>query len=323
MIVLLTGAPGSGKTYRAVKLMLDELKNGNIVCSNIDGIKKEKIPNSENLIIITNDLVYKKTQFFEYKNIESFIDRIRQKKGDKKIIFVIDEAQRFLGRYAKLNQEVIFTFDYHRHLNIDFYLITQDKTKISRDIYVLAEFEIRAVRRSTQLLNRFKYKYLLDNEEFKSEVLKPSDDIFQLYSSFQVSTADTTRYFAYTKLLLTLSLFFSFAVASFLYLRHLFLPSSVHTASRELPSSRNTSSSLPLSSSHSFHTASREFPRSRNTSSSSLPVKGVVRQGSFGYVITSDNRLLEFHDNLLKLGSRLYNVSVLEKRLLSPSVACR
>jgi zona occludens toxin (predicted ATPase) len=224
MIVLRTGTPGAGKSYHAVLSIKKDLKKGYIVVTNIEGIRKELFPNPENLILIHNDLTRKKELFFHYSEIKKFIERIRQKKGERKIIFYIDEAQRFLGRMKRLNQEIIYTFDYHRHLDCDFHLITQDRKKIHPDITVLAEYEIRAVRRSSQLLNRFKYKYMLDGEEFKKEVIKPDKKVFELYSSFDVKNAETKRYFAYTRLIMTIVLMFAVSIGSFEYLKYMFTP---------------------------------------------------------------------------------------------------
>jgi len=233
MIILRTGTPGAGKSYHAVLSIKKDLKKGYIVVTNIEGIKKELFPNPENIILIHNDLAKKKELFFYYSEIKKFIERIRQKKGERKIIFYIDEAQRFLGRMKRLNQEIIYTFDYHRHLDCDFHLITQDRKKIHPDITVLAEYEIRAVRRSSQLLNRFKYKYMLDGEEFKKEVIKPDKKIFELYSSFDVKNAETKRYFAYTRLIGTIALMLIVSIGSFEYLKYMFTPKKTEATARE------------------------------------------------------------------------------------------
>ncbi|MBW2635708.1 MAG: DUF2075 domain-containing protein, partial [Deltaproteobacteria bacterium] len=167
-IRVITGVPGSGKTYLAVHHLLE-----NYFKWSKDRQEYIKKPNFEDLTIITNidgfmldhinlNDALKKANV----NIETFFTKDYQEKITEKynkIIYIIDEAQQYFHRRF-YNKDVFYYFEYHRHLGHDIYIVTQDRLLIPKDLYLLAELELRAVKRSLSLGGELKYKKLSNNE---------------------------------------------------------------------------------------------------------------------------------------------------------------
>jgi hypothetical protein len=184
-IRLVTGVPGSGKTYLAVDHLVKNYFNYD---KNIDEyVKKDNkiqiITNIEGFLLdhLNIDQILKDAQI----PFEIFFSKDYQEKIHKKypqIIYIIDECQQYFHRKF-YNKDVSYYFEYHRHFGDDIYLITQDKRKLSLDIGILAEFEIRAVKRSFSLMGEFKYNVISDGIIADRKILKPNKKIFALYTS--------------------------------------------------------------------------------------------------------------------------------------------
>jgi len=183
-INLITGKPGAGKSYLAVTLLIekyykkrDELwvpKDDSIlVCSNIDGLQLPHLNIPEYLT--KNKLTYNK--FFDVEFQKTFTAE-----QGKKLVYVLDECQVQFGPYFK-KESVIFYFDYHRHLDHEIWLISQDKAKICKQISVLSEFEYRAVAKSLSIAGEMKYNVLQSGEQIAKRVIKPKKEVYELYKS--------------------------------------------------------------------------------------------------------------------------------------------
>jgi len=105
-------------------------------------------------------------------------------KGYKKIIFAVDEAQKYFDRKF-YDKDVFFFFQYHRHYGVDILLATQDASVLPKEIRVLAEFIIRAEQRSLTLKS-FKYKYYSPDgsTHLFNQTLRKDDKVFSIYKSF-------------------------------------------------------------------------------------------------------------------------------------------
>lgn len=186
-IRLITGVPGTGKTYLSLNILLEDYFKFNrktkqyekqkdvTVITNIDELKLDHI----NL----NEAIKKSGG-----SVEKFFSNTYQEKIHKKyknVVYFIDECQQFFPTRFR-NQEVFFFFEYHRHYGFDIYLITQDKFKITKEIALLAELEYRAVKRTLSLLGELKYNILSDREIINRKVLRPKKAIFDLYKSANV-----------------------------------------------------------------------------------------------------------------------------------------
>jgi len=187
MIELITGAPRAGKSYLAVKLILDQFF---IYQKDIDRFVKK--PNKKNITLITNieglrldhislDEAVKSSGL----PIQKFFTKDYQQKISKKypeIIYAIDECQQFFPDTFR-DTDTRFYFEYHGHLGHHIYLITQDRFRCCRAIMSLAELEIRAVKRTLSIAGEFKYNVISDGVIIDRKMIKPSKKIYRLYRS--------------------------------------------------------------------------------------------------------------------------------------------
>lgn len=230
MIVCITGVPGSGKSYKAISIINELLKDANnVIFSNIDNFRFErwklfyqyhnkKFADNPFLkleygsyIDISNYLKRFGSSWFSFENMKKFLKTFID--DGKKIFFFIDECQLYFDKYFK-DVDVIYFFDYHRHLGIDIYLITQAIHKISPAISALCEYEIRAVPRSLRFNNMFVYKKIINNDIVGREVLKVRKELFTLYSSFVASSNENVQT---PMLFFIIPLFFVVSIISFIY----------------------------------------------------------------------------------------------------------
>jgi len=203
-ITLVTGNPGSGKTYFAVKKMLDDffkwdkaantftLKDSKYeVVADIDGLK---IPHlrlddelrqaaeseaSENKL----DAVSKVRTYFNYEYHQK-----RLENGGKPLIFIIDECQRYFGTDLGLKQwsrEIYYFFEMHRHLGYSIIMVAHSVEKIAKGIRPLLETEIRAYPRSKSLFGEMRYAEFVGQQKVNiaPKVLKPDQKVYGLYKS--------------------------------------------------------------------------------------------------------------------------------------------
>ena len=198
-IKLITGIPGSGKSYLAVHHVISNYFTYSkesqefIVKSNQDGpytiitnIDNFKIPH-----IDLNDAIKSMNL-----TIDSFFTVPNQERISKKypnIIYIIDEAQRMFPRKNRYQSETWFYFEYHRHLGHDIYIITQDKFLVAQNIILLVEYEIRATKRMLSVFGELRYLIKSDNEIIDRKTLKPSKRIFNLYKSMDAAESDKIK----------------------------------------------------------------------------------------------------------------------------------
>ncbi len=183
-IRVIGGIPGAGKTYYAIWHLLQKYFHWSEdvdeyvavdpsvrVIHNIDSLLLGE--SLEPLIEAAGGV----TTFFTRKYQEdNFPGRV---------VYLIDEAQRlFDSRFH--DKEVFYFFQYHRHLGQDIYLIVQDESHLAKGLRNLAEYYIRAVRRSLSLFGGFRYKFFDSpdsGEAFRTKSLRRDRRIFRLYSS--------------------------------------------------------------------------------------------------------------------------------------------
>jgi len=204
-IKIVTGVPGSGKSYYLMSLIVKNhfefdkeyfqwkekpRKDGKSVTivTNIKGFKLphvslDSLPLSHGLpdldSFLAIPMISGKT---EDESIEESLIYKWCKKHEP-VIFLIDEAQRRFP-YQYKNNDVLFFFQFHRHLGVDLYLTSQDWNSLSPRITKLPEFEIRAIPKSKQLLNELRYKTYCGFDSVGSFTLKADKKIFALYKSF-------------------------------------------------------------------------------------------------------------------------------------------
>lgn len=120
MIKVITGRPGTGKSYYGTKLAVEEMKKGRMIFSNI------KINFNHNGRTYTN---YKLTK-----------DMITTIKFPQDSILIVDEAGFWFNsrEFKNFDLEDFKFFSQHRHLNIDIILIVQNLSRIDITLRELA-----------------------------------------------------------------------------------------------------------------------------------------------------------------------------------------
>jgi zona occludens toxin len=199
MIQLITGIPGSGKSYFSVYKIIEHLNKGDIVIGNVDGFnfyRYLKIYSPDKFcayIDINDNLTREGSDFFRYERQVQFLEALAHKYKDfsyTKIVYFIDEAQRYLSSYMK-DSEVMYFFDYHRHLGVDIYLISQNSVKINRNITTLSACEYNAHAQSSMLIDSiFMYHQVVNEVVIRKIKLKKDEKVFACYSSFLVDVKD-------------------------------------------------------------------------------------------------------------------------------------
>lgn len=227
MIIIITGAPGSGKTYYAVhhlvrkhfsydKVLREYLPKHKVtICTNIDELRLDHMSLKESL---------------KGMSLESFFTVAHQTamvKEHSGMVYMIDEVQSYF-HFKYSDNDVLFFFEYHRHLGIDFYLMCPDSANLARRLRTLADYEIHAATRAVRVFNEFRYTKIVAGERAGHVVLRPSSSIFRLYRSMMKS--ETTKpkslvrkYFVFALvgiLLLPLSVF---------WIIHYFFGAATHT----------------------------------------------------------------------------------------------
>jgi len=184
MIQILTGVPGSGKSYFAVKEILDLLDDNSLVVHNIHGLNDPRAV----------QLDFSKMPL-DADSLFAYFDQLRQEKGllPENIIHVyIDEAQRYYP-YEYKDPKGVYFFDFHRHHGLHITLISQDIKKLSPKITTLSEYEIRAVKPIFSFTPGFSYNLLSSGEAFGKRRLPKKPEVFAAYTSFTAGTKKTKK----------------------------------------------------------------------------------------------------------------------------------
>jgi len=195
MISIVTGVPGSGKSFYMVNYLskfftFDDfykefhLKDNVLVISNVDGLKVPHLRLDSPQLIGDPDKgvegKYTVEQFFTVANFE----KLMEIKRVKNVILLIDESQRLFPRDFK-DKDVLFFFQYHRHLGVDVILGCQDHVDLCRSLIALPEFIYEAAPRSKSIAGSFRY-HVKDRrgKHLFTKTLRKSQAVFNAYRSF-------------------------------------------------------------------------------------------------------------------------------------------
>ena len=202
MVTLVTGFPGSGKSFYAVDKIFNILsltdkmsENIEVIYTNINGVKFDYFPDSKIQFKKFND-----TEFYIYlvelhtlyeinKNDDSVDDKLielSKEKGYHNALIVFDECHDFFSNQDKYK---IFWLTYHRHLYHEIILLTQNKTLIHSKYRAIPEIFVEAQPRSKKIINNsLSYKKyasfsMRKADYFGKDVLKARQEVFNLYQS--------------------------------------------------------------------------------------------------------------------------------------------
>ena len=180
MIELITGKPGSGKTYLAVMRMTALPAGKYVVFHNIAGLKPECFPEPAMMKEIPAGSL---ENWVTRASQEQFAEAVKEKYG-RPMLVVIDEAQMLFG---ERNEQRKSWLSWHRHLGQDVWLIAQHYRMIHSDYYNLCEYEIRALK--SLLVNMLIYQYRTGGEAFKTMRKRKDPKVYAAYRSFDASEA--------------------------------------------------------------------------------------------------------------------------------------
>ena len=208
-IRLIQGKIGSGKTYYAVNHVLrsyyvwsDEIdswipKEKDVDVRVYTNIKNMKLGEDLDKVIADSGGL---NSFFNNKYQESFC-------MNSNVIYIIDEAQAgnyFHRKFYDVN--VFLFFQMHRHLGCDIYLITQDVRCLAKELQQLAEYVIKAVRRSNSIGRSFTYKFYSGDECFKTKRIKQDQKVFGMYRSMIIGEGEKIKSIPFKHILIFVGL---------------------------------------------------------------------------------------------------------------------
>jgi len=202
MVSLVVGFPGSGKSYYAVKKIYDILSTKStkisqyeIIYTNIGGIKFDYFPNSQVQFkkLKESDLIEYLTECFKIyelhknsDNVDDFLIAYSKTQNFYNSLIIFDECHDFFANQDRIK---IFWLTYHRHLNHEIILLTQNKSLINTKYRAIPEQFIEAQPRSKKLFsNTLNYKHyssfaMRKTDLFNSSSIKTDPSIFDLYQS--------------------------------------------------------------------------------------------------------------------------------------------
>lgn len=199
-ITLVTGRPGAGKSYFAVKMLRDDFfefdkefdqykpiknkENGRVytIVTNIENLNLQHLPLNYLVDLYSGGDVL---EFFTIKTQDKLHERF------KNVVYILDECQQYFRYLTPKNDEkTFFYFEKHRHYGDTFFLLSQDSWRISKYLVALADKEIRAVSRAKTLTNNHMcYRELSGGTLTGLKHRKKDKTVFELYKSMDQSEA--------------------------------------------------------------------------------------------------------------------------------------
>jgi len=224
MADLILGTQGSGKSYYAVHKISKEQAKYSVIYTNIADFKYSANIKKLNPTLFFNTHV--KPLYDTHKKDNNVSDLTLKRlfygslglEEDAKMLLVLDEAHNYIG---KKNDVLQWFMTYHRHLNVDYLVITQILTSISLDNRIFNNI-IFAYPTSRQFLpNRIRYKSYLslplsDSNLNRKFSIKKEKSVFDLYHSGGIIKTDKSSIKFYLIFLLSLLLFVFFGFQYFL-----------------------------------------------------------------------------------------------------------
>lgn len=139
MIFGFTGTPGSGKTYDAVRKIIDNLRIGRDVFTNIDGLNEPDCLECLKFVTgLTELCISVHLHHLTQEQVPFFWEHVTP--GS---LIVIDEAQEFFNSRNYMSKENNIFASWaaqHRHYGYDLILITQDVIRIESSVRSLIQW---------------------------------------------------------------------------------------------------------------------------------------------------------------------------------------
>lgn len=186
MIILYTGVPGSGKSYKMVHDLAAFLDKQDITV--ISNIRNLKLPHEDFEKLLDDlfpglKLIQQVEKFFEYEHQQ----KLNEDYGGP-IMYVLDECQLYFPRAGRMPNTEAY-LQRHRHLGHFIYLASQSSSLVNKNFIPLIETEYHAARRTISFFGEIHYKEKSPQSRqiIRSITLKPKREIFDLYQSFEAA----------------------------------------------------------------------------------------------------------------------------------------
>jgi zona occludens toxin (predicted ATPase) len=138
MIIGFTGTPGSGKTYDAVRRILNSLSMDRVVYTNIDGMDApECLEMIKKVCKLSSRALAKQLIYLQPDQTENFWDHI-----SPGALIVLDEVDKIFDSrewQSEKNKKFSSWCSTHRRYGCDLFLITLDMARISASMRALFE----------------------------------------------------------------------------------------------------------------------------------------------------------------------------------------
>lgn len=190
MIIGFTGTPGSGKSYEAVKKVLDNLRMGRVVYTNIEGMDDPTCQETIKALSSMDDYEFSQRFYFLAPHeIREFWKHC--KRGS---LIVIDEVHKYFNSrdwQSDSNKEFGNWASTHRHEGYDVVLLTQDMEKVDKAVRSLVEwtYEFRKINYfGAAVQNKYKCESYagedVDGKPLSRSVRTYNKKIFLCYKSY-------------------------------------------------------------------------------------------------------------------------------------------
>jgi len=189
VIIVYEGVPGSGKTYEAVRKIVDNLRLGRVVYTNIEGMDDERCHEAIKAVAGLSDYEFaERFHFLSGEDVKRFWQIV--KPGS---LIVLDEVHKWFNSrdwQKEGNRDFSDWASTHRHYGFDLVLISQRIEKIDAQARTLAEWTYR-FKKINFLGSLVKKGYVAfaysgdDTKEYLSKQIRRYDKkIFACYQSY-------------------------------------------------------------------------------------------------------------------------------------------
>lgn len=234
MIICVAGTPGAGKTYDITKKIMDNLRLGRVVYTNIDGFDDSAIRQAQKVYCGLDDWDYETRMIFLDKEKSRYFWRFC-KPGS---LIVIDEIHKYFNSrdwQSPENREFVDWASTHRHEGFDLIMITQALEKVDKQARSLVEWTYfyRKVNYFGALIkNKFQmFSYIGDDDRgkaFAQKIKSYDNKIFKCYKSYVTEDVKEQGFMKHVNVLRH-PVFFVLPVLVVLCLYLIFFKSSIGT----------------------------------------------------------------------------------------------
>ncbi len=190
MIIALTGTPGSGKTYDAVRKIINNLMMGRVVFTNVEGMNDPLCLEMIKVVTGLSDCALAdRLHFFEEEQLADFWNHVIPG-----AMIVLDEVQNiFSSREWQSQKNLGFNSwaSTHRHNGFDVFLITQNIMRLDTAVRALVEwtYVYRKVNFFGSLVKKSYLRHAYGGEDVRGAALGKNtriyqDHIFRCYKSY-------------------------------------------------------------------------------------------------------------------------------------------